>query len=241
MSRYRLLTSLRAICVLSMMAAAFIAAPLQNAHAQMSLINGAYHYHVPVTPMSERKFAGVVKQQYDFSCGSAALATLLTFHYNRPTTEMEALEAMYGVGNKEKIEKEGFSLLDMKKFLKSLTYQADGYQQELDKLRKVGVPAIALINYNGYMHFVVVKGVSSDSVLVGDPALGLRSIDREKFEAMWNGILFVVKDEIVTARSHFNQLSEWANVGQAPLSASTLHEQTLSSFTLNLKTTPNYY
>ena len=43
--------------------------------------------NVPIRSIQERKFDRVVRQQFDFSCGSAALATLLTFHYDEDTDE----------------------------------------------------------------------------------------------------------------------------------------------------------
>ena len=39
---------------------------------------GAGNYNISVTSYAERKFKTVYKQQYDFSCGSAALGSLLT-------------------------------------------------------------------------------------------------------------------------------------------------------------------
>ena len=72
--------------------------------------------NVTTRTIQEAKFAQVVRQQYDFSCGSAALATLLTFHYDRQTKEQDAFSAMYAAGDKEKIAAAGFSLLDMKTY-----------------------------------------------------------------------------------------------------------------------------
>ena len=40
-------------------------------------------FNVPVRSMQELKFTETVRQGFDFSCGSAALATLLTYHYDR--------------------------------------------------------------------------------------------------------------------------------------------------------------
>lgn len=56
---------------------------------------------------------------------------------------------------------------------------------DLDTLASAGVPAIALINFNGYRHFVVIKGIREDGVLLRDPALGLRTLPRAQFESMW--------------------------------------------------------
>ena len=42
-------------------------------------IGGAFS--VPAVSIKEARFSAMVRQQYDFSCGSAALSTLLTYHY----------------------------------------------------------------------------------------------------------------------------------------------------------------
>jgi predicted double-glycine peptidase len=70
--------------------------------------------NVPVQSFKELPFRTVVRQEFDNSCGSAAVATLLTYHFERPTTEHEAFVAMWEAGDKERIQREGFSLLKMK-------------------------------------------------------------------------------------------------------------------------------
>jgi hypothetical protein len=154
---------------------------------------GGGSFAVRVDSMKQVRFGTVVRQQMDWSCGSAAVATLLTYHYNHPISESEALEAMYARGNQAKIRREGFSLLDMKTYLESLGYQANGFETSLDRLLRVKVPAIVIINDSGYNHFVVVKGLKHGNVLLGDPAKGNRVISRRAFEQMWeNKIVFVI-------------------------------------------------
>ncbi len=174
--------------------------------------------NLPLVSLRQAKMAGTLRQQYDFSCGSAALATLLTHHYDHPVTESEVFMQMYEVGDQAQIQREGFSLLDMKRFLQSRGFVADGFELPLDKLLEARTPAIVLINENGYMHFVVVKGLRGDRVLIGDPANGTRSLSREAFEAHWpNRLLFVIHSHMKTAR--FNQRTDWAAVPTAPLTA----------------------
>ena len=174
-------------------------------------------FSVKVTSLKEARFRFTIRQQHDFSCGSAALATLLTFHYDDAVSEEEVFKAMFDTGNQEKIRKEGFSLLDMKNYLEINSYQAAGYRVTLDRLSEIGVPAIVLINIKGYKHFVVVKGVSKKDVLVGDPALGTRVIPRAEFEPMWNGLIFVILNQKNLAKNHFNRDQEWHVKVKAPL------------------------
>lgn len=173
---------------------------------------------LPVTSIRQARLAGTLLQQYDFSCGSAAIATLLTHHYGLPTTESQVFESMYRQGDQKKIQREGFSLLDMKRFLKTQGFEADGFEQSLDKLMEARVPAIVLINENGYHHFVVVKGLRGDRVLIGDPAKGTRAVRRRDFEASWQSrLLFVIHNRMESAR--FNLAADWRAAPQAPLRA----------------------
>ena len=125
-----------------------------------------------MTSLQERKFHRIVQQQFDFSCGSAALATLLTYHYGNSVSEQQVFRYMWQRGNRQKIRREGFSLLDIKHYLEAHGYRADGFQTDLDTVRRVAVPVIALITDHGYHHFVVVTGMRGDKVLVADPAIG---------------------------------------------------------------------
>ena len=190
--------------------------------------------NVTARSLQEAKFAQVVRQQYDFSCGSAALATLLTFHYDRETDEQAAFGAMFAVGDKEKIAEAGFSLLDMKTYLESIGYEADGYVATLDTLENAGVPAIALINYRGYRHFVVVKGIQGKEVLIGDPALGIKVMSRAAFETLWdNGVLFIIKNKPEVGQQNFNQSTEWNLLARAPL-GSALPADSLAQLTVGM-------
>ena len=191
---------------------------------------------VPVKSIKELKYRAVIRQQFDFSCGSAAVATLLTHHYATPVGEKEVFLAMYQKGNRAAIHREGFSLLDMKQYLDERGYRADGLYASLDDLARVGIPAIVLIEVNGYKHFVVVKGVNSNEVMVGDPAAGLKLYRRADFEKLWtNGILFVVRSRPDIGRKNFN--AEWSNIARAPM-GDVLSRDTLANITL-LRPTAN--
>ena len=169
-----------------------------------------------VWSMRELKVRSVILQKYDYSCGSAAVATLLTYHYDHPLTEETAFRTMFDHGNQEKIQKEGFSFLDMKRFLEAQGYPADGFQVSLDEVMTAGIPAIVLMVDKGYHHFVVVKGMRGDKVLLGDPAVGLRVVPREQFEASWpSRVVFVIHD--FPTRGEFNTARDWSVRPMSPL------------------------
>jgi predicted double-glycine peptidase len=165
-------------------------------------------YALPVTSLKEIRFKSTLRQQYDFSCGSAAIATLLTHQYGYPISEQAVFQEMYARGDQKKIQREGFSLLDMKRYLEAQGFAADGFAQPLEKLASAQLPAIVLINDKGYHHFVVVKGMRDGRVLLGDPATGTRAISRKHFESIWvNQLLFVIHNRQDQAR--FNSQADW--------------------------------
>jgi len=185
---------------------------------------------VPVVSMRQARLSGTMLQQYDFSCGSAALATLLTHHYRTPVTEAQVFESMYLEGDQAKIRREGFSYLDMKRYLARLGFAADGFEQPLDKLNDARIPALALINENGYQHFVVIKGVQADRVLLGDPAQGTRAMPRRQFESLWtNRLLFVIHNRMDQAQ--FNRVADWRAAPRAPMNTG-LGQDSLSIVTM---------
>jgi predicted double-glycine peptidase len=194
-------------------------------------LSGTGDYKVHVVSMREARFQTIILQKYDYSCGSAALASLLTYHYERPTTEEAVFKAMFDTGDQAKIQQEGFSLLDMKVHLARQGLVADGYKMTLDKLAKLGVPVITLINTGGYRHFVIVKGIRADEVVIGDPAQGVIVVDREKFEPAWSGVVLVIRNEAARGKEHFNLAQDWRVRQKAPF-GTALTRDSLANFTL---------
>lgn len=187
----------------------------QGSVAEMPIQSGGA-FSVPVASLKDLRFRTTLHQQYDFSCGSAALATLLTQHYAYPVSEQEVFREMYERGDKAKIKKEGFSLLDIKTYLEAHGFQGDGFAAEIDELAKAGIPAIVLLKENGYHHFVVLKGVRNGRVLLGDPSAGTRAVPYSRFKEMRvNNILFVIRNKLELAK--FNSESDWRVAPGAPL------------------------
>lgn len=202
----------------SLGAALFLAAPTQPDAAELRLSNGADgSFRIHVMSWQEIPFRSVVRQQYDFSCGSAAIATLLSFHYGRPTPERSVFSAMWDKGDQEAIRKVGFSMLDIKNYLDSIGYRTEGFRLTPAQLRQTARPGIVILDLKGYKHFVVVKGVEGDRVLVGDPMLGISQYSMAEFQSHWNGIFMAVVASPLKGRPGFNLASDWTPWSTAPL------------------------
>jgi hypothetical protein len=142
--------------------------------------------------MRDLKFVDMVPQRTDFSCGAAALATILNYAYNRTLTEDQVIEGLLAVSNQELVRKQGFSLLDIKNYIQSIGMRGRGYNVQQTTLDKINIPTIVLLDYKGYKHFVVLKKTAGEKVYISDPALGNKVMTRTEFNASWNGIVFAV-------------------------------------------------
>jgi predicted double-glycine peptidase len=179
-------------------------------------------FDLPIRNLTELRYLKTVRQRLDFSCGSAAIATLLTHHYSRPTKEAEVFLSMWKVGDQEMIPERGFSMLDMKSFLASIGFAADGFQVPASRIGKVGVAGIVLLEGLEQPHFVVVTGERNDEILVSDPARGIWSLSVQSLEELWNGIFFVVRRKASMARLNFNDAEVWKHRRWAPVSSDAL-------------------
>jgi uncharacterized protein len=178
--------------------------PLPEGGTRLDM-GGDLEFALPVQSMIGRRFDTVVRQQYDFSCGSAALATLLRYHYGDAQNEQSVFVGMFRDGDQAQIRRLGFSLLDMKRYLAARGVGSNGFRVSVEQIARAQVPGIALIDFNGYKHFVVVKGVEGGTVLLGDPSLGLRRESIAVFQHQWNGVYFVIEGRTDQAKRSFDQ------------------------------------
>jgi hypothetical protein len=175
-----------------------------SVEATVFKVPGQTLLNVPVRSVVELRFKNMVRQAYDISCGAAAMATILKYYYAEEVTEQQIIAAMLELGDKEKIQKDGFSLLEMKRFAEQRGYVSAGYRiKDVENLSKLKVPVITLVNVRGYAHFVVVKGVAQGQVFLADPAFGNRSRPLESFAGEWNNVVLVVLSEARGGNSAF--------------------------------------
>lgn len=149
---------------------------------------------VEVRPLVEQQFKNIVHQAYDYSCGSAALTTVLNGYLGRQFEERQIMDGLLKYGETDKIvQRRGFSLLDMKRLVTVLGHPSGGYKGTFEDLKKLDHPAIVPIHYAGFKHFVVVKKYKEGRVFVADPALGNISFPEERFKDIWeNNVMFIV-------------------------------------------------
>lgn len=169
--------------------------------------------------MRELHYVDMVPQNTDFSCGAAALATILKYAYGLQLTEAEVIDGLLKVSDAEIVKEKGFSLLDLKNYTQTLGLRGRGYGMTPEALERIKVPVIVLLDIKGYKHFVVLRKTTEDKVYIADPALGNRIMKFTDFVAGWNKVIFAVvgpgfkrdtvllrPKEQLTARNNINNL-----------------------------------
>jgi uncharacterized protein len=158
-----------------------------------------------VKSLLEMRHKNVVVQQWDLSCGAAALTTLLNYQYDDPITEREVA---IGLMNRAEYIKyphlvrmrEGFSLLDLKRFVDARGYQGLGYGKLSFKHLLEKAPIVVAIDTKGYNHFVIFRGMHGNRVLLADPAWGNRTMLVKTFKNSWIEFPEIGKVGFVVAR-----------------------------------------
>ena len=169
--------------------------------SQVIVNSGSTMTELRVTSLRALRDAGVVKQRHDYSCGTAALATLLSYGLNDPVDEsalLQALIAPLSTDELAKLQKNGLSLLDLQGLAQKRGYKAQGFRLHRDQLVKLSRPVIVFIKPRGYQHFAVLKGLRGDRALLADPSLGNVRMPLYRFLDMWadesgRGVIFAVE------------------------------------------------
>lgn len=204
-----------ALCALALGAARGQAVEAPAAPVALgTLVPGLSTLTMPLRSMRELRYRYMVRQERDFTCGAAALSTILQYVFGRSTSEHEIIEDMLRNTDARTVRENGFSLLDIKKYVERAGLRGRGYQIDSNSLLTLKIPVIALQNTRGFPHFVVVKQVRDGIVYLADPALGHRQMALDEFSAAWNGIVFAVVGADVlpdnALQSDTAQSSGWA-------------------------------
>ena len=144
----------------------------------------------PVQSLIENRQQHVVLQQWDLSCGAAALATILRYQHGVPVTERSV--ALGLIDREEYIKnpdlvrfRQGFSLLDMRRYVDGLGYEGIGLGQLTLSDLFARAPVIVPVNLQGFPHFVIFRGGTLKTVLIADPAFGNVTMSTDKFLKGW--------------------------------------------------------
>ena len=144
------------------------------AHLSSNSLRGS----IPVSSWKTLRDSGIVKQDLDYSCGAASIATILNEYYGQSVTE----EALLRLMAKEDMRA---SFDDMALALRHLGFRGVGYAASFEQLTKLKIPVIVYTRHRKDDHFSVLRGISKDTVWLADPSLGNRTYGKYQFLDMW--------------------------------------------------------
>lgn len=133
---------------------------------------------IPINSWKTLRDAEIVKQDLDYSCGAASLATILNEFYGQSVTEEEILKIMAKEDMRASFE-------DMANALKDLGFRGVGYAASFEQLTKLKIPVIVYTKHRKDDHFSVLRGINRDTVWLADPSLGNRTYSKYQFLEMW--------------------------------------------------------
>ena len=199
--------ALALLCFTAMLAPTANAQDVPSVIVRLNTLPGDATVSKPIKTLRDLKFRDVVHQGYDYSCGSAALATVLRYGYGKQVNETQMIQDMVShAANPAEVTRSGFSMLDMKRYSERNGMRAHGFKVDVEALYRLQIPVITLLDTRGYKHFVVVKGANAGRIMVADPALGHRVIYQDEFLKNWNGVvLAVMTDRDFNANSFLMQ------------------------------------
>jgi len=138
-------------------------------------------------PLAHRdlRYEGVVGQADWYTCGAAAVATLLTYYYGIDTTEAETLELaegfMIAAGRKPG---QALTALALRQTLEAKGIPTRGYRVSpealADYFARGGLPVILHLS-EPQRHFVVGVGMVGDHIVLADPSWGQSSLPFSTF------------------------------------------------------------
>jgi uncharacterized protein len=168
-------------------------------HAYALNIAGDFgHLNLSVKNWQALKQKQLVRQQWDISCGAAALSTLMTWYHDLPLNEKTVANALLQTTKVDRVRaRGGFSLLDLKRFVEAIGYSGNGFgDMSIEDLLELNKPAILPIHLYGLDHFVVYKGQVDNRFYIGDPAFGNISLTQDQLNDVWKSrIAFYVDSD----------------------------------------------
>lgn len=156
---------------------------------------GAVSFEKKLVTWKDIRDRNIVMQRFDYSCGAAALATLMNYYFKDDVKETDILNGVLDTLSDEEIktrQENGFSLLDLKNFAERRGYRAAGVRLPPTALPDLPGPVMVFIQRKDYKHFAILRGVVGDRIYLADPSRGNIRMSIDRFLEEWSGITLVL-------------------------------------------------
>ncbi len=152
---------------------------------------------VPLRPVSllALRYEATIPQQFDYTCGAASVATMLTYYWNRPITENQVIDVLkrrYTLDELARRRESGLSFDDLIFAARGLGFEAQGAQVGVDELNKLAGPAIVQLSNSKFQHFVVLRRVGAGVYYVSDPIVGELAMSGPEFCDEFQGYVLAI-------------------------------------------------
>ncbi len=151
----------------------------QDSHIHLSYptVQGS----LPLQTWKDLRDKDIEKQDLDYSCGSAATATILRSFYGQAIYEKDILDEVIKAGDDGTA-----SFADLSQAVTTFGFKAIGLTLSFDKLKQLQIPALVYLKYRDKDHFSVIRGIDQKgNVRLGDPSWGNRTFSKYQFFSMW--------------------------------------------------------
>jgi predicted double-glycine peptidase len=172
--------------------------PAENGSTFAIVRSANKEFQVPVESWWGLQRENIVMQRYDYSCGAAALATVVQYYWGDDISEQQILLAMFDRMTEAELQDRmanGLTMTDLRRAAVEAGYLSSMVRRNLAQLSEVRIPVVLRIEKDGYEHFVVYRGIVDDRVFLADPIRGHVRLSIHEFAQQWtdNTVLVVVK------------------------------------------------
>ena len=153
----------------------------------------------PPASYRELRYEGVVGQTEWFTCGPAALSTLLSKYYgleNASEGELLELSVKAMEGADSNIEESGVTALALMHVANAQGVAAKGFSVTMDELKTYfesnGLPLLIHVT-KPELHYVIAVGIVNDQIVLADPSFGRKIIPFSSlvYEKGFSGVVLV--------------------------------------------------
>jgi predicted double-glycine peptidase len=149
-----------------------------------------------ILSMKELREVDMIRQTHEYSCGAAALATLMNMFGNK-ITEAEVLSSIFGdklpliIDKDGKLKLRALTLSDLEKSahffgFKVISVQVPNNRNIINILQSLKPAITRMYLYKTYLHFVVLRDINNEWVYISDPAYGNFKIPFTQFLKAWD-------------------------------------------------------
>lgn len=154
----------------------------------------------PIRSVREVREQNVFMQQHEYTCGAAAVATLMHYVFGIDVTERELLETIEQQLDPADWEIKfatGLSVEDLMKAARSEKYgfEAEARELAMEDLLQLEIPVLVHLATDKFQHFVIYRGVVDDRVFLADPLRGNIRMSVADFQKQWTGIAAAISKE----------------------------------------------